>query len=339
VLTSLFFLIDEPDIYLHSDLQRQLLGILRNLGPDILMATHSTEIITEAEPDDIVVIDKRKENAKRIKDPSQLSEVFLTLGSNLNPILTQLAKTKRAVFVEGKDFQILSRFALKLGYERVSSRASFAVIPIEGFNPQRVKQLKLGMETTLGTSVRAGAILDRDFRCNAERDFNRKECEQICDFTTIHSRKELENFLLVPAAIDRAASRNLADRAKRSGKAMDYSFNAGKALEQFARERSDYVLSQHLANRRRFELASKTGTDEATYNELLICEFNENWAAGESRLALLPGKEALSHVNSQLQKSHAISVTPTAIIDAMRKEEVPQEMVVLIEQLNRLATA
>jgi len=46
------FLIDEPDIYLHSDLQRQLLGILRNLGPDILLATHSTEIISEAEADD-----------------------------------------------------------------------------------------------------------------------------------------------------------------------------------------------------------------------------------------------------------------------------------------------
>ncbi|MBF0306291.1 MAG: ATP-binding protein, partial [Alphaproteobacteria bacterium] len=34
------FLIDEPDIYLHSDLQRQLLVLLRNLGPDILIATH-----------------------------------------------------------------------------------------------------------------------------------------------------------------------------------------------------------------------------------------------------------------------------------------------------------
>jgi len=31
------FLIDEPDIYLHSELQRQLLGILRALGPDILL--------------------------------------------------------------------------------------------------------------------------------------------------------------------------------------------------------------------------------------------------------------------------------------------------------------
>ena len=75
------FLIDEPDIYLHSDLQRQLLGLLRNLGPDIVLATHSTEIITEAEPDDIVVIDKKRESARRIKDPSQLATVFTILGT------------------------------------------------------------------------------------------------------------------------------------------------------------------------------------------------------------------------------------------------------------------
>jgi hypothetical protein len=97
------FLIDEPDIYLHSDLQRQLLGLLRNLGPDIVIATHSTEIVTEAEPDDIVLINKKHRKARRIKHPSQLTEVFGSLGSNLNPILTQLAKTRRVVFVEGRD--------------------------------------------------------------------------------------------------------------------------------------------------------------------------------------------------------------------------------------------
>lgn len=82
------FLIDEPDIYLHADLQRQLLGILRTLGPDILIATHSTEMIMEAEADDIVLIDKKRKHARRINNPSQLQEVFGALGSNLNPILT-----------------------------------------------------------------------------------------------------------------------------------------------------------------------------------------------------------------------------------------------------------
>jgi energy-coupling factor transporter ATP-binding protein EcfA2 len=147
------FLIDEPDIYLHSDLQRQLISMLRDLGPDILIATHSTEMISEAEPDDIVLIDKRKISARRIKNPTQLSEVFGLLGSNLNPTLTQLAKTRRVLFVEGNDFFILGRFAAKLGFRDVASRRNFAVVPGEGFNPDRIRSLLSGMEQTLARSI------------------------------------------------------------------------------------------------------------------------------------------------------------------------------------------
>ena len=86
------FLIDEPDIYLHSDLQRQLLGILRQLGPDILIATHSTELVSEAEPDELVLINKQKRRAKRIKNSSNATDVLDVLGSNLNLTLTQIAK-------------------------------------------------------------------------------------------------------------------------------------------------------------------------------------------------------------------------------------------------------
>lgn len=136
--------IDEPDIYLHSDLQRQLVSLLESLGPDILIATHSTEIITESEPGDLVVINKRTQSAQRLRDPSQLQRVFDALGSNLNPTLTQLAKCRRAVFVEGKDFQILSGYARRLGYSAVANRADFAVIPTEGFNAQKVKYLSGG---------------------------------------------------------------------------------------------------------------------------------------------------------------------------------------------------
>ena len=52
------------------------------MGPDILIATHSTEIVTEAETDDIVLINKQRNNARRIRHPSQLEEVFSILGSN-----------------------------------------------------------------------------------------------------------------------------------------------------------------------------------------------------------------------------------------------------------------
>ena len=34
--------VDEPEVYLHPDVQRQLLGILRDVQPDVVLATHST---------------------------------------------------------------------------------------------------------------------------------------------------------------------------------------------------------------------------------------------------------------------------------------------------------
>lgn len=144
-------IIDEPDIYLHSDLQRQLVEILRQISPDVLIATHSTEIISEADPGDLLIVNKKGRSAKRRKNPSQLQSIFGVLGSNLNPTLTQLAKSKRAVFVEGKDFQILSALSRKLEKQSLANRSDFAVIPVEGFNPARVLNFSEGIELTLGT--------------------------------------------------------------------------------------------------------------------------------------------------------------------------------------------
>jgi len=328
------FLIDEPDIYLHADLQRQLLDLLRNLGPDILIATHSTEIITEAEADDIVLINKKRKRARRIKHPSELTEVFAILGSNLNPVLTQLAKSRRALFVEGKDFQILGKFARKMNYARVGNRTEFAVIPVDGFNPERIRNLKRGIETTLGGKVAAAAILDRDYRSQAECDEISQACEGFCDMVRIHGCKEVENFLLSPAAIDRAAARRVADRAKRSGCEREFAPCAKSVLDDYASNSRRYVTSQYLAFRRRFQRATSPATDEAAANEAVLDEFAARWDDPAGPLAMVSGKNALSAMNEHLQEQHGVSVTPTAIIDAMRHEEVPEEIGHLLSALD-----
>ncbi len=333
------FLIDEPDIYLHSELQRQLLGLLRNLGPDILIATHSTEIITEAEPDDIVLINKRRKHAKRIKNPTQLAEIFAILGSNLNPILTQLAKTKRAVFVEGKDFQVFSKFARKLGLTSIANRSDFAVVQVEGFNPERVRSLKLGMEATLGGKIKAAAIFDKDYRCEGEVESITNECKSFCDYVVIHSRKEIENFLLVPTAIDRAASHKVTDHAKRSGNNMDYCSESAELLDEFASGKKSYVTGQYLANRKRFERKISHSLDEATINEAALKEFEPCWNDPDSRLKVIPGKDAISHVNQHLQSQYGVSVTTTAIVDAMLVDEIHEDMKGLINDLSKFASS
>jgi len=330
---SSLFLIDEPDIYLHSELQRQLLLLLRDLGPDILIATHSTEIIAEAETTDIVFIDKCLSSARRLKNPSQLVEVFAALGSTTNPTLTQLAKTRKAVFVEGKDFHILGAFARKLKKESVSNRHGFAVVPVGGFNPDRIRSLKEGMETTLESGILAAAILDRDYRSDEECEEIENKCRDFCEYVEILDRKEIENFVLVPSAIDRAARRRISDQVRRTGKEIEYVSEAAVILDEFAADKKSSVEAQFLSHHRRFARSRRTKADDAQIDVESLEKFEGLWSDPVERYKLIPGKEAISAVNEYLQDSYGVSVTPAAIIDAMHVDEIPSEMRELVEEL------
>lgn len=333
------FLIDEPDIYLHSDLQRQLVAILREIGPDILVATHSTEIITEADTEEIVLVDKRRRRASRLRGPTELDEVFRALGSGLNPTLTQLAKTKRVVFVEGLDFQVLSRFARKLGFQRLADRSDFAVVSIEGFNPDRIRTLKRGIETTLGVPVAAAAVLDRDFRSQSECEAIIATCKEFCELAVIHESKEIENFLLVPDAIDRAAKGRLLERGRRGGEVRSFEPIAAAALSAFAAEEKHHVMSQCIESRRRYERTIGSGIHETQSMEAELRCFEARWADPSLRMRVVPGKAALSAINAELRARYGVNVTPTAIVEAMRAAEVPAELRHLLQSLGDFARA
>lgn len=99
----------------------------------------------------------------------------------------------------------------------------------------------------------AAAILDRDYRSDAECAQIKIDCEKFCDFVAIHKRKEIENFLLVPTAIDRAAAARAADRERRTGTKIDFRPIVGEQLLAFAEENKNYVTGQYLALKWRFE--------------------------------------------------------------------------------------
>src|SRR5690606_30509974 len=129
---------------------------------------------------------------------------FGSLGSSLNPTITQLAKTKKVLFVEGEDFTLLSAFARKLGQTAIANRSAFAVVPANGFNPARVSDFSEGMESTLGVSIDRAVIFDRDYRSDATVSLLTAEFSRTCSYVRVHDRKELENFLLNPAVLERS---------------------------------------------------------------------------------------------------------------------------------------
>lgn len=327
-------IIDEPDIYLHSDLQRQLVSILKGNPSDVILATHSTEIISEAEPGDLLVVNKKTQSAKRIKDPVQLQGVFSALGSNLNPTLTQLAKSRRALFVEGKDFQILGAFARKLGKQAVATRSDFAVISVDGYNPQKVGDLAKGMELTLGGAVLKAVIFDRDYRSEEEVLKTKAELQRFSMLAHIHQRKELENYVLEPRAIQRALARQISEHNKRTDDSIRFDEDIQSILETLSDPMKHKVSAQFLARRSTYERAKAPGLDAATITQRLLEEFETVWQQWEQRRRVLPGKELLSSLNRYTQERCKITLTSTAIIDSMHVDEVPAEITALIQDLD-----
>jgi hypothetical protein len=333
---SSIFIIDEPDIYLHSDLQRQLLGILKSLGPDILIATHSTEIISEADADDLLIVNKKFGSAKKIKDPSHLQNVFEVLGSNLNPTLTQLAKSKKALFVEGKDFQVLSKFARLLDKNQVANRSDFAVIPVEGFNPQKVKNFKIGIEFTLGTEITSGVVFDKDYRSEKGVKAIEKELQKFNYFAHIHSCKEIENFLLIPNAIDRAIKQKLVERNRRGGTEISFEESVSEILKKLSNPLKNKLLAKYQSERFDHEKAENPDLDKSTITEAILEDFEAKWNDLNRRFKLLPGKEFISEINKYLQEHYKVSITHAGIVSSMKKEEVPKEIEEIISKIDSL---
>jgi hypothetical protein len=113
-------LLDEPDAHLHPSLQEQLLDALREIAArsekQILLATHSSEILRSAEPADIIHI--RNGGGRYLSEEHQKVAMLAGMGTDYAPKVDKAKRTKRILFVEGRsDLAILKTLAEELGIE------------------------------------------------------------------------------------------------------------------------------------------------------------------------------------------------------------------------------
>ena len=82
--------LDEPDVYMHADLQRRLIRLITPMFPQLIIATHSLEIIEEVTSDCIIPIDSSKTEINPIGEASSLQFISKNLGSSFNIDLARL---------------------------------------------------------------------------------------------------------------------------------------------------------------------------------------------------------------------------------------------------------
>lgn len=98
------FLIEEPEMYLHPQMQRSLYKSLRKIGEtnQVIYSTHSTHFVTIPEYDEITLIKKFDGQTVKVKSTlTKTSALTEKLRKELDPERNELFFAKKVLFVEG----------------------------------------------------------------------------------------------------------------------------------------------------------------------------------------------------------------------------------------------
>jgi energy-coupling factor transporter ATP-binding protein EcfA2 len=303
--------LDEPDIFLHPDLQRRLVRVLEGINSQVIMATHAPEILSEASRDSVIIVDRSKKISRRISDDRALGVLNDALGSGFNLRLAKTLRSRVALFVEGKDMKVLRNIASTLGASNFSKERGLAVVPMDGYSNR-------GMSSSFGWlnsnfldgAVEVFVILDRDYRSDSQVSADLADLQQAGIRAHVWKRKELESYLLVPPVIARASGLDV-------GQIQEYMNASEESLR-------DKVFARYLATRSVEERSS--GVNQVTINEESIKEFDVKWKDRSWRLSIVPPKDVLSSMNQRIQSVGGKPVSMRGLSAKIRVTEIDDEM-------------
>ena len=311
--------LDEPDVYMHPDLQRRLLELVRTSYEQLVIATHSVEIISDVDPRAILSVDRRLPASTFVTSLPGVQAILDGLGSVQNIQVTRLMRSRSFCLLEGGDLKLL----------RILQSTSRP----EQFPVDLVPNAELGgrggwgsgvpgripTKNAEGGKIRPFAILDRDYFPDDELSKRYAEARQWGIQLRIWTRKEIENYLLVPAAIARLIATGLPDGGE-SPTAEDV---AGKfdelRAERMRTEVCDRISTEILARDK------KKGVTKA--NQAARQVVDARWKTSEGRMAAVPGKEMLGKVSGWAQENYGVSFRAEQLARELLPSEVDPEVV------------
>lgn len=316
-------ILDEPDVYLHADLQRKLYRILNKLNKQIIVATHSIEIISEVEPENILVIEKSKSSSHYAVNLPGIQSIIDNIGSTHNLQISKLWSAKKCIFIEGDDIKIL-----KIFYDLMFPNEDVSIdsLPNMSTNGWGGWHYVIGSSTLLKNNfdqnITKYCIFDRDY--HTEEDIKKRYEEAECHNVNLHiwQKKELENYLLEPQAILRLI--------KYSNPESTISINnIEDKLNYFAEEMKDDIFacisSEIQKSSKKLDL--KTVIQKAK-QFIDFC-----WQKKERRIDLVSGKEMLKKIREWLKSEYNISPSNERIAREIKLNELEPEVKTVLKAI------
>lgn len=302
--------LDEPDVFLHPDLQRRLIAVLEGLGPQIVLATHASELIAEAPRDSIVLVDRLRKNSRRIRDTPEMDRLVSDLGSAFDLAIARALRSRVVLFVEGKDMKLLRRLAATVGAKQLASeRGGVVVVPLGGYNNwPHVQPFALLKSALLQDAVKMIVLLDRDYRGDQKVTEVEGELRELGIVPHVWRRKEIESYLLHQDAISRVSGLP----AEKCGELL------AEAVELEAEAVEGDLFSEMMK--------SSKGKDPSIVHAECRARFLHLWQDFNAKLKVVPPKRVISSLNSQISANGGTVLSSQKLAEAIRIDEVDSEI-------------
>lgn len=321
-------ILDEPDVYMHPDLQRRLIRFVKNKHPQVIVMTHSVEIMAEVDVDEILIIDKKKPRSRFAGSLPAVQKLIEHIGSVHNINLAKLWHSRRCVLVEGKDLKFLSEIHNILYPESSDSLSSYPNMPIGGWGGwSYAVGSSMLLKNAGGQSIEVYCILDSDYHTKEEREKRMKEAIKTGVHLHIWSNKEIENYCLNPLLIQRAIQSRISKRKKPP--TMD---EVGGVLETIIDEQKNVVfdaLSTEI-------LARERGLGAGGANKKAREQIDKAWKTVKGKTSIVSGKEVLSRLSEWSQETYSVSLNASIIARYMMADDVPKEMVNVVDAIENV---
>lgn len=195
--------LDEPDVYMHADLQRRLVRLVKPMFSQLIVATHSLEIIEEVSSECIIPIDSRKPVIKPIGDELSLHLLSEELGCPFNIDLARIFISNRFIIWDGDDHdrKVLSAFQSILYPKDLHPLITFPKAFVEGWNGWKKAITISDVFSSNNIPLQLYCIFNSGFHTELEKQMRMNDALKREINLHIWDKREIDNYAINPYII------------------------------------------------------------------------------------------------------------------------------------------
>ena len=323
-MDSTAIILDEPDVYLHPELQKRIIKIAKEYNKQLIISTHSVEIISEVDKSEIIILDKHKDKTRFVHELFEIQDVLDKLGSSQIVKLVKLDKYNRIICVEGEDINLLNIWHKTLFPQ---SDISFNDVPsykTGGWGSWDIEKIRAEKILKEREEYNFYYIYDKDY--HSEKSIADRYSEAQAKNINIHiwTKKEIENYLINLDVIYRKINKE---------KELVSKEKLREIINEICDETKEKVIGQYFNEAcRQKENRSKEGFTLFKEIEKIV---NEKWEDWDFKLSVVPGKEVMKKLKNKIKMDYNVQLSNENIAKEFKKSEIPTE---IAEVINKIET-